>query len=98
MILAAEPTFDDELMAPRAKVGPKLKRPRAGNRLRPHLVHTELLRPNEFTTSTIKYRTYGAQWVLTNQRKDGVVGGLLQAEVARERAPWDHEDLMNQTC
>lgn len=68
-------------------VKPQLCRPRPAGRLMPHLEHKELLRLNDFTTSTATYRTYGPQWVLTQRPgRGGTLGGLLRAEVERDRA------------
>lgn len=67
----------------RKPLRPRISRPRPACRLNPNLVHTELLRQNEFTTTTTQYRTYGSQWVLTQQRTKG---GLLAGEVEKNRA------------
>lgn len=48
-----------------------LARPRPAFRQDHNLEHTVLLRPNEFTTTTAQYRTYGCQWVLTRRGDDG---------------------------
>jgi hypothetical protein len=49
---------------------PRLTRPRPACRPDRNFEHTVLLRPNEFTTSTNPYRTYGPQWVLTKSNKN----------------------------
>merc|ERR1712107_913057 len=71
-------------------VRPQLRRPRPMYQLRPNLDHTVILRPNDFTTSTTDYRTYGSQWVLTQRPNRGkrVLGAaaLLRADINRERA------------
>lgn len=62
----------------------RLARPRPACRFNPHLEHTVLLRNNEFTTATAQYRTYGAQWVLAQRRKQGALEHLRE-EVERAR-------------
>jgi len=81
----------------RKPLRPRIGRPRPVCRPNPNLEHTVLLRPNEFTTSTTQYRTYGTQWVLTQHRtKQGK--GLLAAEVERDRAELaQREELLQQS-